>query len=479
MKTTPLLRVSGLNLDAPGGRPLFRDLNMSIGREQVALIGRNGAGKSSLLEILAGNEPPPSGTVTCAGTRLLIRQQLRGPQVKSAMSPGEQRRLSLQDARRAQPDLLLLDEPTQDLDSANTAWLRDWLRDFQSGLIVVSHDRRLLRIFRNFFIVAESGCRYFPGTFAALERDLERENVDRQKKYVRNLHRLVAKEQHNATVRRRRQRKKNLGRVRELSRMPSRALLNQNRSYAQESQGKRAVLQTKRIGAMREWAKATRRALLVNLPLKVVMPPLPEDHGPPIVSLEGVAARVNDRTLFEGLDLQLRRDRLAIVGPNGAGKTTLVKIMVGDLEPACGSVYSMPARLGIINQNASNWLSDESLLGYLTTSSDAVTAEALAQLLLAHKFPFALAERPMASLSPGERVRAALICLFQRRPAVELVILDEPTDQLDFLGASALGSVLQAWRGGLVIVSHDTEFLQSIGVYQRVELDTMQHQLAS
>ncbi|MCG8418436.1 MAG: hypothetical protein MJE77_10880 [Proteobacteria bacterium] len=153
--------------------------------------------------------------------------------------------------------------------------------------------------------------------------------------------------------------------------------------------------------------------------------------------------------------------------------------MVGDLEPACGSVYSMPARLGIINQNASNWLSDESLLGYLTTSSDAVTAEALAQLLLAHKFPFALAERPMASLSPGERVRAALICLFQRRPAVELVILDEPTDQLDFLGASALGSVLQAWRGGLVIVSHDTEFLQSIGVYQRVELDTMQHQLAS
>ena len=471
MKNPSLLHVSGLNLDAPGGRPLFRDLNLSMGRERVALIGRNGSGKSSLLEVLAGIERPSSGRVLCTGTRLLVPQQLRPAHHGNAMSPGERRKACLEEARLARPELLLLDEPTQDLDGANTVWLENWLSDWRAGLIVVSHDRRLLPMFRDFFIVAESGCRYFRGTFGELERELERENVEGQKTYVRNLHRLVTKEQHNATVRRRRQRKKNVGRVREIGRMPSRERLNANRSYAQESQGKRWVLQKNRIGAMREWARATRRALAVDLPLEVVMPPLPEERGLPIVSLESVAARAGDRVLFQGLDLQLGRDRLAITGCNGAGKTTLLRIMVGDLDPASGSARCTPERFGVIAQHASNWASSDSLLDHLLTSSNAITPRAAAKLLLAHKFPFALAERPMASLSPGERVRAALICLFQRRPAIELVLLDEPTDQLDFAGASALRLALRVWPGGLVVVSHDMEFLQAIGIAGRIDLD--------
>lgn len=468
MRTTPHLRVSGLSLDAPGGRPLIRDLSMTMGEDQIALIGRNGVGKSSLLEILAGNEPPSSGRVICTGTRSLVRQQL-GP--IGTLSPGERRRLALEEARVTRPDFLLLDEPTQDLDSASTTWLIDWLTSWTGGLIVVSHDRRLLALFRHFFLVAESGCRHIPKPFAEFEREMERENAERQRTYVRNLHQLVSKEQHNATVRRRRQRKKNLGRIHEVGRCPSRKKLNENRSYAQESQGKRAVLQKDRIVAMRSWARATRRALAVDLPLDVVMPRLPEDTGAPIVSLRGVTARAGERTLFEGLDLELGRERLAITGANGAGKTTLLRIMVGDLEPAAGQVRSASPRIGVVAQNARNWASRDSLLDHLMSRTTATTAEAVAEILLAHRFPFALAERPMASLSPGERVRAALICLFQRRPTVELVTLDEPTRQLDFAGASALRAVLRAWPGGLVVVSHDEEFLQSIDIQRHIRLD--------
>jgi ATPase subunit of ABC transporter with duplicated ATPase domains len=130
----------------------------------------------------------------------------------------------------------------------------------------------------------------------------------------------------------------------------------------------------------------------------------------------------------------------------------------------------MGQRLGGIAQNASDWKSEESLLTLLCVGSDATREDAVAQLLVAHRFPLALAERPLASLSPGERVRAALICLFQRRPAVELLVLDEPTDHLDFVGVAAVQDALRAWRGGLCIVSHDEEFLSAIGVERRIVL---------
>jgi ATPase subunit of ABC transporter with duplicated ATPase domains len=106
----------------------------------------------------------------------------------------------------------------------------------------------------------------------------------------------------------------------------------------------------------------------------------------------------------------------------------------------------------------------------LLIGSNASDPDAVARVLAAHKFPFALAQRPLTSLSPGERVRAALICLFERRPCVQALILDEPTEHLDFVGARALEAVLGVWRGGLVVVSHDRAFLDAVGVDQRLHL---------
>ena len=106
MKAAPLLRGTGLCVDAPGGRALFRDLNLSVGRERVAIIGRNGSGKSTLLEVLAGHEHAAAGQVSCTGSRVLVRQQLvTAEDADSAMSQGELRKSSLEEARRARPDL--------------------------------------------------------------------------------------------------------------------------------------------------------------------------------------------------------------------------------------------------------------------------------------------------------------------------------------------------------------------------------------
>ncbi|MFW5739388.1 MAG: ATP-binding cassette domain-containing protein [Myxococcota bacterium] len=158
------------------------------------------------------------------------------------------------------------------------------------------------------------------------------------------------------------------------------------------------------------------------------------------------------------------------MGPNGAGKTTLLRIMLGQVLPTTGVVRARHERIGSIAQGASDWMLEESLLGELkrlTARPDRTASE-----LLSHRFPLALAERPLWSLSPGERVRAALVCLFQRSPPVEMLVLDEPTHGLDFLGEAALRRTLASWPGGLVVVSHEQEFVDAIGAHEVVRLNT-------
>src|SRR5690606_32095671 len=140
--------------------------------------------------------------------------------------------------RRRRAGLTLLDEPTEDLDVVGVDWLSGWLARPAGALVVATHDRQLLATFRHFFVLEESGCRYFGGSFAELEEDLERRHERDQARCARQLNDLVEKERHDAAVRRRRRRKKNLGRLHEERRAPARAQLMAKKGYAQKSQAK-------------------------------------------------------------------------------------------------------------------------------------------------------------------------------------------------------------------------------------------------
>ena len=160
-----LIETSQLSMSTPSGRLLFQGLNLSLEAERVALIGRNGVGKSTLLEVLAGVQTPQAGRVVRRTVPYLV-SQLQDPQ---GMSHGELRKQRLLEARQAAPEMLLLDEPTQDLDTAGIAWLRGWLRGWKGGALVASHDAALLQDFEHFFVLSESGARYFRGALAELE----------------------------------------------------------------------------------------------------------------------------------------------------------------------------------------------------------------------------------------------------------------------------------------------------------------------
>ena len=141
------------------------------------------------------------------------------------------------------------------------------------------------------------------------------------------------------------------------------------------------------------------------------------EHALPIVTLAGVSAWAGERILFQDLSLQLARDRIGITGPNGSGKSTLVEVMAGEREPDRGRAICDASRIGYVSQNSTNWSSSESVIEHLMVHAGTLSADSAAQIVRAHRFPFALAERSLMSLSPGERLRAALICLSQRKPA--------------------------------------------------------------
>ena len=326
----------------------------------------------------------------------------------------------------------------------------------------MTHQREMLLRFRHFFFVTESGCRHFSGSLVELEAELDSRQAREQRRYLSKLSLLEEREVHNARVCRRRRRKKNVGRIRELARLPSRARLNENRGYAQMSQGRAAKLRRARIESVRAWAKAARRALAVELPLDLPMPQLPNTGADARIALERVSLAVAGRTLFADLSLSVGCERIAVTGPSGAGKTTLLQLILRRRPADSGRVRSELAHIGAIAQGAEDWRVDDSLLCLIASSSSAACLEQAAGLLLAHHFPLALAQRPMRSLSPGERFRAALICLVHRRPTVDLLVLDEPTAELDFLGLAALRRALLAWPGGLIVASHDRHFLAEI-----------------
>lgn len=461
-----ILRASKLRVETGEGRVLFQNLNLSLERESVALVGRNGAGKSTLLRVLAGELLPDGGHVECRGSRVFVRQRLR----TKARSPGQARRACLEEALSNAPEVLLLDEPTRDLDARGIRWLRTGLASWSGALLVASHREAILSLFEHFFIVEESGCRYFAGSFEALKADFEHRRRVEEQRYVTRLKQFEASERRNETILRRRRRKKNLGRLHELGRNPSRGQLGAKTSYAQESQGRSAKIRAQRTASERAKGEMLRRALTVELPLSLTLPRLPEDHARINIELIDASLSRGGVVLFRDVNLTLRRERVAIVGANSAGKTSLLELALGERKPESGIARSAHGRVGIITQGAENWRRDESLLAVLLSQSGAHSPGEVAESVRAHRFPLGLAERPLTSLSPGERVRAALIGLCHQATPPEVLVLDEPTSSLDFFAIQALAKSLRAWRGGLLVVSHDDEFLEEIGVEQRLRL---------
>ena len=443
---------------------LFEDLSLFIGaKDRLALIGRNGAGKTTLLRLIAGTLEPDRGRRSqqpgqkivllpqdppVAGFETLADFALAGPDAPArheveaiatqlgldlslsagSASGGERRRASIARALAQHPDLLLLDEPTNHLDLEAIDWLEGWLTRFTGAFLVISHDRTFLtRLTRACLWLDRGQLRRQEVGFGGFEAWTEAVYAE-EAKAADKLDTKIAQELHwlqrGVTARRRR----NQGRLERLHQM-----------------------------------RASRKAMLgVQGTAKLALD-TDDVKSKMVIEADGVTKRFGDRTILKDFSIRIQRgDRIGVVGRNGAGKTTLLRLLTGDLTPDEGRVTRAKTLNGIaIDQQRKLMDPAKRVRDVLADGGDWIEVRGhkthIQGYLKQFLFPPTVADAKIGTFSGGERSRLLLAREFARDS--NLLVLDEPTNDLDLETLDLLQEVIADYEGTVLIVSHDRDFL--------------------
>jgi ABC transport system ATP-binding/permease protein len=469
----PLVTLDRISM-AYGHLPLFNQASLRIeGRERVSVIGRNGTGKSTLLQIVSGDLVPQSGEARrepglrigrlaqdalVAGDRRafdVVAEGLKGtgsdawhvdqkvgmalsrlqiPPAASigSLSGGWRRRVLLARALVGEPDLLLLDEPTNHLDIETMRWLEGWLADYAGTVLFVTHDRVFLQALATRIVELDRGrLTSWPGDYATFLRRKE-ESLAVEAAHDAKFDKRLAEEEAWLRQGIKARRTRNEGRVR--------ALL-----------------------AMRE-QRAARRSEIGSVRFQTE---IAERSGQTVFEAERVSKSFDGcpvvvRDFFARV---MRGDRIGLIGPNGSGKTTLLKLLLGELEPDVGEVRrGANVQVAYYDQQREQLDPDRSVWETVADGLDTVTVNGATQHVYGYLrdflFPPERSHSPVKALSGGERNRLLLARLFAR--PFNVLVMDEPTNDLDIETLELLEDRLATWPGTLLLVSHDRAFIDHV-----------------
>ncbi|MCP8896905.1 ABC-F family ATP-binding cassette domain-containing protein [Shinella daejeonensis] len=461
----PILKLDNITLSF-GGTPLLAGANLQVEPgDRICLVGRNGSGKSTLMKIAAGLAEAQSGEIfrhpaatirylhqapdfdgfdTVAAyaeaglgpgddpyrvTYLLEHLGLAGDENPKSLSGGEARRAALARVLAPEPDILLLDEPTNHLDLPTIEWLEGELQSTRSALVVISHDRRFLEKVSNATVWLDRGqSRRLNRGFSHFEawRDevLEAEELEQHK-----LGKAIEREEHwlryGVTARR----KRNMRRLGELHDM---------RARYRGHKGPQGSVQASASDA--------------------------QDSGKLVIEADKIAKSFGERAIVAPFSIRVHRgDCIGLVGPNGAGKTTLLKMLVGQLAPDSGAVrLGTNLEIAVLDQRREDLNLDDTLAHYLTDGrGETLLVNGEQRHVTGYMKEFLFqpeqARTPIRNLSGGERARLMLARILSR-PA-NLLILDEPTNDLDIETLDLLQEIVASFAGTVLLVSHDRDFL--------------------
>ncbi len=518
-----------LSWTTPDGNRLFSQLDLVFTAGRTGLIGDNGCGKTTLLRILAGELPPSSGTVNASGRVAMMRQSATGgspdtvadlfgitadlarlqrietdaaegddlaladwsvePRMHeslsrvgltglesarslSDLSGGETTRVQLAALIFAEPDILLLDEPTNNLDIDGREAVRKALAGWHGTAIVASHDRTLLEEMETIVELGPLGARTYGGNWSAYRarRALDLLAAEHRRDVAEHdLHRI---ERQTQVRRERKERRDGRGHRRRAKGDQPKILLNAMRNRSQQTGGSQARLADRQRAAATEALALARSQIAVLQPITMTLEPTGLPPGKSVVeTVDLTGGPCADLPVIHDLSMMITGpERVAVTGRNGSGKTTLLRLLTGKLEPLAGNVR-LHVRTALLDQHMS--LLDPRLSvadNYRSLNphtGDTACRSALARFL----FRSEAALQTVATLSGGEKLRAALAAVLGGPQPPELLVLDEPTNHLDLRAMEALETALRAYDGALLVVSHDTAFLEAIGVTRRIDLD--------
>jgi ATPase subunit of ABC transporter with duplicated ATPase domains len=546
--------ISDLSFSWPDGRAVLSEISAAFGSGRTGLIGVNGSGKSTLLKLIAGELRPTSGSVTVTGdvgylpqnltldTEASVAELLGIASVRDAiraiengnpsaaafdevgddwdiedrarerlanlglahvglddrverLSGGETVMTALAGLFVRRPEVIVLDEPTNNLDLDARRRLAAAVETWPGVMLVVSHDRALLETMGQIAGLSRGGLRMYGGNLSAYEAQLAVEQAAAERavsaaaaEVRREKHDLVSSESRQA-------RRDRAGRQLSASGSLPHAAAGGRKRSAQETAGRSRELHTQRLTTAKSRLAEAEETVRDDDSIRISLPGTAVPAGRTVLTVRGLdrpwhpvapvptpasaepdEPDVPEKTLAE-LDIR-GPERIAITGPNGAGKTTLLRAIAG-VAPLkgvtvrrSGAVGYLPQRLDVLDDELA--VVENVRLAAPEASINEVRA-GLARFL----FRGTRADQPAGTLSGGERFRAVLAALLLAEPPPQLLVLDEPTNSLDLASARQLGQALSCYRGAVLVASHDVPFLRSIGITRWLRLHRDARLLAS
>ncbi|GLS21795.1 ATP-binding protein [Labrys miyagiensis] len=521
------ITLSNLSWSTPEGRPLFSHLDLSFGLERTGLVGRNGVGKTTLLGLIAGEIPPQTGAVSVGGSLGILRQSVQvapgatvadlfgltgalallrraeageadadelatadwtlearlasaltragldaeGGTLLASLSGGQRTRAGLAALVFSEPDFLILDEPTNNLDREGREAVITLLAGWQAGAVIVSHDRELLETMDAIVELTTLDATRYGGNWsryrerkalelAAIRHDL----ADAEKR--------VAEVISSAQMAVERQARRNsVGKKMAAKGDMPRIMLGGLKEKSETTSANNARLAEHRRAQALGAAAAAREQIEVLQPLSVTLAPTNLPASRVVLRLDGVTAGYRpEEPVIRDLSLQITGpERIGLTGPNGSGKTTLLALITGALRPWAGSVQVM-VPFAMLDQQVSLLDPRLSIRDNFRRLNPGTNENTCRAALARFMFRADAALQLVSTLSGGQMLRAGLACVLGGPMPPSLLILDEPTNHLDLDSIAAVESGLRAYDGALLVVSHDEAFLAGIGVSRRVDL---------
>lgn len=512
---------------------LFSGLHVTVNRgDKIALLGPNGAGKSTLLRLMAGELQPLSGTVRRdvppyyipqhfgqfdhmtvgealrAEDRLhALREILAGNVTEEVMaalnddwtveercqealahwnlsslqldtkleglSGGQKTRVFLAGILVNQPEFLLLDEPGNHLDGEGRRLLRELIGGWKRTLVLVSHDASLLRLLPEVFELGKKGITVYGGDFdfykaqKELEQDALHHDLRSREKALRK-----AKEVEREAMERKQKLDARGRKKQDKSNVPT-ITLNTLRNNAEKSTASMKKAHAEKMDGLSDEVNRLRKELPDIDKMKLNVDDSSLHKGKVLITAEGLNVRFGERLLWpEGHSFQIRSgDRLAIRGGNGSGKTTLIRMLLGEMAPSEGTLQRADFRAVYIDQDYSYLDGNLSVYEQAQKHNPGALEEHEIKTRL-NRFLFGPADwdKPSSALSGGERMRLLLCVLNIGTKAPDMIVLDEPTNNLDMQNVEILTAGMNGYDGTLLVVSHDEAFLASLGIEKAIEV---------
>ena len=517
----------------PNKDVLFDNITLTINRQdKIALIGNNGAGKSTLLKILAAQLQPLSGTVK-ADTRPYYIPQLFGQfndytiaqalqiehklqalkeilggnvteanmtlldddwgieerckealshwaldhldlsQKMDTLSGGQKTKVFLAGIAIHRPQVVLLDEPSNHLDLQSRTILYDYIRSTSNTLVVVSHDRTLLNLLNTVYELSKKGVTVYGGNYdfykeqKAIEAHALQEELKSTEKALRK-----AKEVERETMERQQKLDARGKKKQEQAGIPTIAM-NTLRNNAEKSTSRIKDVHAEKVGSITRELNQMRKELPDKDKMKIGFDDSALHAGKILITAKEINYGYGSTLLWpQPLSFQLTSgQRLAIKGGNGSGKTTLIQLMLGLLQPSTGTLQRADVKAIYMDQDYSLIRDDRSVYEQAQQFNTGHLQEHEVKSRLTHfLFTKDYWDKPCAALSGGEKMRLILCCLTIDSQAPDMIILDEPTNNLDIQNTEILTEAVNEYKGTVIVVSHDTYFLEQIGVEEAMVL---------